>query len=98
MILVKLEHYTYMVDLLGHVGYVQEVKNLIMKCTINYMCPWRALLGACIIYGAVDMGNPLGEHIVKQILELSLENGTGYVMLSNIYVVNNNRHLCENAE
>jgi hypothetical protein len=56
---------------------------------------WRALLGACIIHGNVEMG----EHIVKRILELSLKNVTGYVMLSNIYVVANyNRHLCEDVE
>ncbi len=59
------------------------------------MGAWRALLGACIIHGNVEMG----EHTVKRILELSLENANGYVMLSNIYVVaNNNRHLCENVE
>jgi hypothetical protein len=45
-ILVKLEHYTYMVELLGHVGYLQEVKNLIMKCTINHM--W-AHGGLCLV-------------------------------------------------
>ncbi len=59
------------------------------------MGAWKALLGACIIHGNVEMG----EHIVKQILELSFENANSYVILSNIYVVaNNNRHLYENGE
>jgi hypothetical protein len=26
----KLEHYTYMVDLLGHAGHVKEVENMVM--------------------------------------------------------------------
>jgi hypothetical protein len=46
MILVKLEHYTYMVDLLDHVGYLQEVKIIIMKFTINHM--W-AHGGLCLV-------------------------------------------------
>ncbi len=44
----KLEHYTCMVDLLGHAGHLQEAENMmkVMPCNPN-MAVWMALLSAC---------------------------------------------------
>jgi pentatricopeptide repeat protein len=56
MISAKLEHYTCMVDLLGHAGHLQEVENMVIAM------PWKphvaarmALLGACRMHGNVEM-------------------------------------------
>ncbi|CAK9260975.1 unnamed protein product [Sphagnum jensenii] len=69
----KLEHYTCMVDLLGHAGHLQEADNMI-KAIPYYpnVAVWMALLGACRIHGNVEMA----EHVVKQVLELEPENAT----------------------
>ncbi len=52
----KLEHYTCMVDLLGHAGHLQEAENMIkvMPCNPN-MAVQMALLSACRIHGNVEM-------------------------------------------
>ncbi len=56
MIPAKLEHYTCMVDLLGHAGHLQEAENMIiaMPCKPQ-AAAWMALLGACRIHGNVGM-------------------------------------------
>jgi pentatricopeptide repeat protein len=52
----KLEHYTCMVDLLGHSGHLQEAENMIKEIPCKpHMSAWRALLGAYIIHGTVEM-------------------------------------------
>jgi pentatricopeptide repeat protein len=56
MIPAKLEHYTCMVDLLGCVGCLQEVENMIMAMPCKpQVAAWRALLSACRIHGNVEM-------------------------------------------
>jgi hypothetical protein len=49
------------------------------------------LLWGCQIHGNVE----IIKCVAKQILEMELENVVHYVLLSNIYVVTDNRHLCE---
>lgn len=63
----RAEHYTCMVDLLGHAGCLHEVEDMIntMSCTPN-VDMWKALLGACRFHGNVEMG----EHVAMQVLEL----------------------------
>ncbi|CAK9256023.1 unnamed protein product, partial [Sphagnum jensenii] len=91
----KSEHYTCMVDLLGHAGHLQEAENMAMAMPCEpHVSAWRALLSACRIHGNVEMA----ECIAKQILELEPDNAAGYVLLSNIYATAGNRHLCENVE
>ncbi|KAH9538633.1 hypothetical protein CY35_15G017200 [Sphagnum magellanicum] len=91
-IFAKSEHYTCMVDLLGHAGHLQEEENMIKKMPCQpHVAAWKALLGACRIQGNVEMA----EHVARQVLELEPENAAGYVMLSNIYAAAANKHLCE---
>jgi hypothetical protein len=95
MISAKLDHYTYIVDLPGHAGHLQEAENVIkeMPCKPNATV-WTALLGTCRIHGNVEMG----KHVTKQVLELEPENAAGYVLLSNMYAVAGNWDLSEKVE
>ncbi len=77
----RAEHYTCMVDLLGHAGCLHEAEDMIntMSCTPN-VDVWKALLAACRIHSNVEMG----ERVAMRVLELDPGNATGYVLLSNI--------------
>ncbi len=89
MISPKLEHYTCMVNVLGLVGHVQEVENMLKMMPNKYN-----KVGTCRIYGNVEMGECVG----TQVLELEPENAMGYVLLSNICASTGNKHLFENIE
>jgi len=93
--MISAEHYTCMVDLLGHAGHQLEAENFInaMPCK-PHAAMWKTLLGACIIHGNVEMG----ERVAKHVLELEPENAAVYLLLSRIYAVVGNRHLCDNVE
>jgi len=82
MISARLEHYTCMVDLLGHAGRLHEAEAIIK--TMPYKpdaTVWKALLDACRVHGNMEMG----ERIAKQVLKVDPGNATSYVLLSNIY-------------
>jgi len=71
MISAKLEHYTCMVDLLGHAGHLQEVENMVMAM------PWKphvaarmALLGACRIHGNVEMVECVARQILNMVMAM----------------------------
>jgi len=62
MISAKLEHYTCMVELVGHTGHLQEAENMVK--VIPYepnVTAWKALISTCRIHGYVKMG----EHVAK---------------------------------
>ncbi len=82
-----MDHYTCIVDLLGHAGYLQEAEIWSRPCADNHMR--KTLLSACRIHGNVEMG----EHVAKQVLRLDSENISGYVLLSDIYAPPDKRHL-----
>jgi pentatricopeptide repeat protein len=97
MIPAKLDHYTCMIDLLGHVGCLQEAENMIMAIPCKpQVAAWRALLSACRIHGNVEMAKCVAEPI----LDLEPESAAGYGLLSNVSAGAGagNRHLCENVE
>ncbi len=75
MISAKSEHYTSMINLLGHAGHLQEAENMIkaMPCKPD-VTSWKAFLGACRIHGNVEMG----EHVAKWVLELEPASIAGY--------------------
>ncbi len=94
MISAKLDHYTCMVDLLGHAGHLQEVENMVMAMPWKpHVAAWMALLGACRIHGSVEMA----ECVARRILE-EPDNAADYGLLSNIYAAAGNLHLCENVK
>jgi pentatricopeptide repeat protein len=52
-----LEHYAYMVDLLGRAGYVQEAEQFILNMPIEPdTVIWSALLGVYKIHNNVEVG------------------------------------------
>ncbi|KAG2686634.1 hypothetical protein I3843_09G015700 [Carya illinoinensis] len=76
------KHYTCMVDLLGRAGRLDEALKLIENMTVEKdEGLWGALLGACRIYGHMD----LAEKAAESLLKLQPQNPGRYVLLSNIY-------------
>ncbi|XVF17698.1 hypothetical protein REPUB_Repub10bG0146200 [Reevesia pubescens] len=78
----RTEHYACMVDLLGRTGHLHEaydiVNRLPFKPSVGML---ESLLGACKIYGNVE----LGERIFQMLFKMYPQNSESYVMLHNIY-------------
>jgi hypothetical protein len=84
----KSKHYSCMVDLLGHVGHLQEAKNMVKAMPYKPdVATWMVLFGACKNHNNVEMV----ERVAKWVLELEHKNVVGYMLLSNIYVVAGNK-------
>ncbi|KAK9280731.1 hypothetical protein L1049_003619 [Liquidambar formosana] len=76
------QHYTCMVDLLGHCGRLDEAYNLILQMKVRPDSGvWGALLNSCKIHSNVE----LGELALERLIELEPDNAGNYVILSNIY-------------
>jgi len=75
----NLEHYTYMVDLLGFANYFFKVEIWSWQCIVNHMWlhGYITLFGVFKIHGNVEMV----ECVAKQIFEIELDNATSYVLL-----------------
>lgn len=81
-ILLNLDHYGCMVDLLGRAGLVHEAYELICSMPMEpNEIVWGALLGACKVHKNLD----LAEQALKRLVELDPRNGGNYVLLSNMY-------------
>ncbi|XP_062172981.1 pentatricopeptide repeat-containing protein At1g18485-like isoform X2 [Alnus glutinosa] len=75
-------HYACMVDLLGRAGLMEEAVDLIKGLPIVPDANvWGALLGACRIYGKVELGCWAAEHLFK----LKPQHCGYYILLSNMY-------------
>lgn len=79
----EMEHYACIVDLLGRVGRLDDAIEFIkgMPVKPNEMV-WQSLLGACRIYGDVELGNVAAEKILSILPDCS----STYVLLSNTYM------------
>ncbi|XP_030526505.1 pentatricopeptide repeat-containing protein At4g21065-like [Rhodamnia argentea] len=76
------QHYTCMVDLLGHCGRLDEARNLIRQMkVIPDSGVWGALLNSCKIHGEME----LAELALEKLIELEPDDAGNYVILSNIY-------------
>ncbi|KDP37251.1 hypothetical protein JCGZ_06307 [Jatropha curcas] len=77
-----IQHYTCMIDLLGHSGRLVEAYHLIMQMR---MVPdagiWGALLNSCKIHGNVEFG----ELALEKLIEFEPDDAGNYAILSNIY-------------
>ncbi|KAK3227877.1 hypothetical protein Dsin_007739 [Dipteronia sinensis] len=77
-----MEHFVCMVDLLGRSGRVEEAEAFIEKMPIlPGSAVWGALLGACGLFGKVD----IAERAAKQLSILESESRVWRVALSNVY-------------
>ncbi|KAF9610852.1 hypothetical protein IFM89_025262 [Coptis chinensis] len=77
-----LRHYAFMVDLLGHSGYLEDAEAMVQSMSLPPDgAMWGALLGACKIYNNVEVG--------ERVARLAIDSGPGndryYIMLSNLY-------------
>uniref|UniRef100_A0A166C0Z4 DYW domain-containing protein n=1 Tax=Daucus carota subsp. sativus TaxID=79200 RepID=A0A166C0Z4_DAUCS len=79
----EMEHYACIVDLLGRVGRLDDALEFIKSMPVkpNEMV-WQSLLGACRIYGDVELGNVAAEKILAILPDCS----STYVLLSNTYM------------
>ncbi|XP_031271663.1 pentatricopeptide repeat-containing protein At3g26782, mitochondrial-like [Pistacia vera] len=78
----KLNNYSCMVDLLGRAGQLGEAEELIENMSVKPDATiWGSLLGACRIYGNLD----LAERIADRIFQLDPFDTGYHVLLSNIY-------------
>ncbi|KAF9625504.1 hypothetical protein IFM89_023440 [Coptis chinensis] len=76
------QHYTCMVDLLGHSGRLDEAYDLIMNMPVRPDSGvWGALLNSCKLHGNVE----LGEEALLRLIDLEPRDAGNYVILSNIY-------------
>lgn len=76
------QHYTCMVDLLGRAGLFDEALDLIETMPFDPTSGiWGALLGACKIYGNVE----LAKYSADRLFELNPSDPGFYVLLSNVY-------------
>jgi hypothetical protein len=83
-IIPRVEHYACMVDLLGHVGCLDEAENLIKEIPLEYgSMVWQTLLVACRVHGNMEMGKRVAENI----LEMEPKDPTTYGILSTIHTV-----------
>lgn len=76
------EHYSCMVDMLGRVGRLKEAEELMISIPEGPgVSMLQSLLGACRIYGNVEMG----ERMADALMELEPMESGSYVLMSNLY-------------
>ncbi|KAI4313025.1 hypothetical protein MLD38_037804 [Melastoma candidum] len=76
------EHYACMVDLLGRSGDLNEAHGFIMNMPMEPDAAiWGSLLGACAVYGDIEMGQIAADAV----LNLALNVAAYQVLLSNMY-------------
>jgi pentatricopeptide repeat protein len=76
------QHYTCLVDVLGHSGRFKEASDVIKGMLVKPDSGiWGALLNGCKIHKNVE----LAELALQKLIELEPEDAGNYVLLSNIY-------------
>ncbi|KAK9275962.1 hypothetical protein L1049_023237 [Liquidambar formosana] len=78
----ELDHYACMVDLLGRAGLLEQAESFITSMPItpdNVI--WGALLGACRVHGNAEIGQRVGNLLLKS----DQYHDGRYILLSNIY-------------
>ncbi|KAL3840156.1 hypothetical protein ACJIZ3_024747 [Penstemon smallii] len=80
----KIEHYGCMIDLLGRNGMLEEAYELIKGLPIvGDATAWRALLGACKVYGNVN----LAEHVKRELELIHDKHPADELVLTSTYAV-----------
>ncbi|XP_010557955.1 PREDICTED: pentatricopeptide repeat-containing protein At5g66520 [Tarenaya hassleriana] len=79
-----IEHYGCMVDLLGRAGRIDEAKELIENMPLKPNAViWGALLKACQIHKNVELGERIGEILMR----MDPHHGGRYVHTANLYAM-----------
>lgn len=80
----KIEHYGCMIDLLGRAGLLEEAYELIKGLPLERdATAWRALLGACRVYGNVN----LAERVKEELERIHENHPADSLSLSSTYAV-----------
>ncbi|KAL0351687.1 UNVERIFIED_CONTAM: Pentatricopeptide repeat-containing protein, mitochondrial [Sesamum calycinum] len=80
----KIEHYGCLIDLLGRAGLLEEAYELIRGLPLERdSTTWRALLGACRVYGNVD----LAERVKQELEQIHEEHPADWLALTSTYSV-----------
>lgn len=78
----NVKHYGCVVDLLGRAGRLEEAHRIINSMAmVPDVVLWQSLLGACKIYGNVDMA----ELASQKLVEMGSKSCGDFVLLSNVY-------------
>ncbi|XP_065880213.1 pentatricopeptide repeat-containing protein At5g40410, mitochondrial [Euphorbia lathyris] len=78
----RVDHYSCMVDLLGRSGLLDDAYKLIKTMPMEPNSGvWGALIGACRVYGNVE----LGKEVSEKLFALDPSDSRNYIMLSNMY-------------
>ncbi|CAK9147157.1 unnamed protein product [Ilex paraguariensis] len=76
------EHYSCMVDMLGRSGRLNEAEDFVAQIPGGPgLSVLQSLLGACRIYGNVEMGM----RVANALMEMEPEESGSYVLMSNLY-------------
>ncbi|KAL5718558.1 hypothetical protein ACHQM5_011447 [Ranunculus cassubicifolius] len=79
----QVEHYGWMIDLLGRGGLLKEAFELIKNMPMEpNAIIWGTLLGACRMHNNVE----LAEKAVDRLVKLNPSDANNYSVMSNIYV------------
>ncbi|OVA14852.1 Pentatricopeptide repeat [Macleaya cordata] len=78
----NIKHYGCMVDLLGRAGFLEEALEFIEYMPFE---PTKAMWGALLGGSRANGDLKLSEFSVRRLVELEPENGSYYVLLSNLY-------------
>ncbi|XP_010260860.1 PREDICTED: putative pentatricopeptide repeat-containing protein At5g52630 [Nelumbo nucifera] len=76
------QHYTCMVDLLGHSGRLDEAYDLIMRMKVR---PDSGVWGALLHASKIHRNVMFGEKALERLIDLEPNDAGNYVILSNIY-------------
>lgn len=78
------EHFSCLIDMLGRAGRLQEARDYVSKYSFgNDPIILGSLLSACRLYGDVSTG----EHLAQKLLDLEPVTPSPYVLLSNLYAL-----------
>ncbi|XP_057822921.2 pentatricopeptide repeat-containing protein At1g11290, chloroplastic isoform X2 [Cryptomeria japonica] len=81
-----MEHYACIVDQLGRAGHLDEAERIINEMPFEPSAfVWGIFLSACRTHGNIK----LGKRAAEQLLELEPKESAPYVLLSNIYAMEN---------
>ncbi|KAM0903397.1 hypothetical protein ACQ4PT_018633 [Festuca glaucescens] len=81
-LILRMEHYACMVDLLARSGLVQEALEFIYEMPYKAdALVWKTLLGACRTYDNFEIGEIAANHVI----DLDPLDPAPYVLLSNLY-------------
>ena len=76
------DHYSCLVDVLSRAGRLYEAYQVIREMPVKVTAKaWGALLGACRIYGELELAEIAG----KALSEIEPDNPANYVLLAKIY-------------